>query len=29
MFFIEDGHRLGCALGECSKVKKVLVKVSR
>lgn len=29
IFFTEDGHRPGCALGECSKVKKVVVKVAR
>lgn len=29
IFFTEDGHRPGCALGECSKVKKVVVKVLR
>lgn len=28
IFFPEDGHRPGCALGECSKVKKVVVKVA-
>lgn len=28
IFFPEDGHRPGCAFGECSKVKKVVVKVA-
>lgn len=28
IFFTEDAHRPGCALGECSRVKKVLVKVA-
>lgn len=28
IFFPEDGHKPGCALGECSKVKKVVVKVA-
>lgn len=28
IFFPEDGHRPGCALGECSKIKKVVVKVA-
>ena len=28
IFFPEDAHRPGCALGECSKVKKIVVKVA-
>jgi biofilm protein TabA len=28
IFFPEDAHRPGCAIGECSKVKKVLVKIA-
>lgn len=28
IFFPEDGHRPGCALGECSKVRKIVVKVA-
>ena len=28
IFFPEDAHRPGCALGECAKVKKVVVKVA-
>nr|WP_312291711.1 YhcH/YjgK/YiaL family protein [Clostridium chromiireducens] len=28
IFFPEDGHKPGCALNECSKVKKVVVKVA-
>lgn len=28
IFFPEDGHKPGCAFGECSKVKKVVVKVA-
>ena len=28
IFFPEDGHRPGCALDECSKVRKIVVKVA-
>ena len=28
IFFPEDAHRPGCAFGECSKVKKIVVKVA-
>lgn len=28
IFFPEDGHKPGCALGECSNVKKIVVKVA-
>ena len=28
ILFPEDGHRPGCAFGECYKVKKVLVKIA-
>lgn len=28
VFFPEDGHKPGCKLGQCSKVKKVVVKVA-
>ena len=28
IFFPKDAHRPGCALGECSKVKKIVVKVA-
>ena len=28
IFFPEDGHKPGCALGECSKVRKIVVKVA-
>ena len=28
IFFPEDAHRPGCALGDCSKVKKIVVKVA-
>lgn len=28
IFFPEDAHRPGCAVGECSKVKKIVVKVA-
>jgi biofilm protein TabA len=28
IFFPEDAHKPGCALGECSKIKKVVVKVA-
>lgn len=28
IFFPEDAHKPGCALGECSKVKKVLIKLA-
>jgi YhcH/YjgK/YiaL family protein len=28
IFFPEDGHKPGCAIGECSKVKKVVIKVA-